>query len=295
MKLHLSRGLRIRLIVYPAIFLIVGVVGCGQGDRLFYWPNNVAYSDPARCGVHIEDVWFAASDSTRLHGWFIPAIGPARGTVLYYHGNARNMTDHYAYVSWLPDAGYNLFLFDYRGFGQSAGHPSRDGLALDSIAALKYIQTRPDVDKKSLVVFGQSLGGACALAALGEADPRQVRAVAVDSTFYSYRGVAEDALKRNWFTWLFSWPLATWGVTDDHSPSGTLARIAPTPLLVIHGDADQIVPFVQGQRLFDQAGQPKTFVRVPGGRHCDSVDLRHGETYRKIILDFFDRAIAGTN
>jgi fermentation-respiration switch protein FrsA (DUF1100 family) len=64
---------------------------------------------------------------------------------------------------------------------------------------------------------------------------------------------------------------------------------------VIHGDADQIVPFVQGQRLFDQAGQPKTFVRVPGGRHCDSVDLRHGETYRKIILDFFDRAIAGTN
>ncbi len=296
MKLLLSRGLRIRLVVYPVLGLIVGVAGCGQGNRLFYWPDNVIYSDPAAQGVHVEDVWFASADATRLHGWFIPAVGPARGTVLYYHGNAQNLTAHYRRVAWLPDAGYNLFFFDYRGFGQSAGHPDRDGLALDSIAALKYIQTRPDVDKKSLVVFAQSLGGACALAALGETDPHAVRGVVIDSSFYSYRGVACESLQANWYSWLFSWPLSTLGVTDDHSPSLTLARLAPTPLLVLHGDADQVVPFTQGQRLFDQAGQPKTFIHIPGGRHCDGVSSdRHGETYRKIILDFFDRAISGKN
>lgn len=292
MKLTLSRGLRIRLIVYSVLGLIVGVVGYGQGNRLFYWPNTLTYCDPATQYARVEDIWFAASDGTRLHGVFIPAVGPARGTVLYYHGNAQNLTAHYWFVRWLPAAGYNLFLFDYRGFGRSDGQPSRDGLALDSIAALKYIQTRPDVDKKSLVVFAQSLGGACALAALGETDPRQVRAIAVDSTFLSYRGVAQDILKKNWFTRLLSWPLATWGLTDDHSPSRTLARLAPTPLLVMHGDADQIVPFVQGQRLFDQAGQPKTFILVPGGRHCEAID---SQRYRQILLDFFAQAIAGQN
>jgi hypothetical protein len=293
MKLVLSRGLRVRLIVYPAIGLILVIAARHQGNRLFYWPNNVTYSDPVSRHVPVEDVWFAASDGTRLHGWFIPASSPASGTVLYYHGNARNLTDHYEYVSWLPKAGYNLFLFDYRGFGQSAGHPDREGLALDSIAALRYIQTRPDVDKKSLVVLGQSLGGACALAALGETDPRQVRAVAVESTFYSYREVAREHLKAHWTTRLFSWPLATWGVTDEHSPSLTLDRIAPTPLLVIHGDADPLVPFSQGQRLYDQAGQPKTFIRIPGGRHCGALmGYLHGYTYRKILLDFFAQSIA---
>lgn len=289
--MKLSRGLRIRLIFYPALFLLLAIAGCGQGNRLFCWPDNVTYSNPAAQGVHVEVVWFTAADSTRLHGWFIPAVGPARGTVLFYHGNARNLTSHYKGVSWLPEAGYNLFIFDYRGFGQSAGKPSRDGLALDSSAALKYIQTRPDVEKKSLVIFGQSLGGACALAALGETDPHAVRAVAIDSSFYSYREVACEQLQSHWYSWPFSWPLAYWGVTDDHSPSLTLARLAPTPLLVLHGDADRIVPFASGQRLFDQAAQPKTFVRVPGGGHCDAVDSQH---YRKIILDFFERAIATT-
>ena len=289
MKLTLSRGLRLRLFVYPALGLLLAVLGRSQGNRLFYWPDQGSYSDPAAQGRHVEDVWFTAADGTRLHGWFLPAVGPARGSVLYYHGNSQNLTAHYWYVSWLPEAGYNLFLFDYRGFGQSAGHPDRDGLALDSIAALQYIQTRPDVDKKSLVIFAQSLGGACALAALGETEGRLTRAIAVDSTFYSYRGVAEDVLKKHWASWLFSWPLATWGVTDDHSPSLTLSRLAPTPLLVIHGDADQIVPFSQGQRLFEQAGQPKQFILVPGGHHCDAVD---SPAYRKLLLDFFAQSIA---
>lgn len=290
-----TRGGRIRMLVAAGLLVIVGIGGCGMGNRLFYFPNNLVYNDPASEGLEHEDVFFSAGDGTRLHAWFIPAKpGPARGTVIFYHGNAQNLTAHYEGVSWLPRSGYNLFLFDYRGYGRSEGEVTRKGTFLDSVAALEYIRSREDVRELPLAGFGQSLGGACLLAALGETDPHQVCGVAVESTFWSYQGVAQEHLGANWLTWLVQWPLAHWLVTDEHSPSRSLRNLAGVPLLVIHGDDDEIVPFNQGKKLYERAPEPKRFIHVPGGQHTEAIaGHRFRNTYRKQLLEFFNDCVSG--
>ncbi|HUN82536.1 MAG TPA: alpha/beta hydrolase, partial [Phycisphaerae bacterium] len=98
---------------------LVTMLGC---DRVFYYPDRRVHGDPAEHGLKYEDVYFAAPDGVRLHGWFFPATKPATGTVLHIHGNAANVSAHYEFIRWLPAAGYNVLTFDYRGYGQSGGH-----------------------------------------------------------------------------------------------------------------------------------------------------------------------------
>ncbi|MBN2582531.1 MAG: alpha/beta hydrolase [Planctomycetes bacterium] len=283
-----------KLMIWAVVLVGLGVGGCGSGNALLYWPNGLIYNDPSREGLRHEEVFFPSTDGTKLCGWFIPAQpGPAKGTVFYCHGNAQNLTAHYGFVSWLPRENYNLFLFDYRGFGKSEGKPTREGTVLDTAAALAYLRSRTDVDTNRVLGFGQSLGGACLLAALGEDDPRHVRGIAVESTFYSYQEVAQAKLAENWLLWALQWPLSRWLVTEDHSPSLTLDRIPPVPLLVIHGTEDEIVAFSQGKRLYEKAGEPKQFIEIPGGRHVEAVGgYRFGDKYELELLKFFEECLS---
>ena len=114
--------------------------------------------------------------------------------MIHFHGNAQNMTAHFGFVSWLPALGFNLFVFDYRGYGTSAGTPNRRGVYEDSLAALDYIAARPDIDHNRLLVLGQSLGGANAVAAVGSRPIAGIRAVVVDSAFAAYQDIVRDKM-----------------------------------------------------------------------------------------------------
>jgi uncharacterized protein len=290
-----NRSGKIRMIVAGVLLVVMGIAGCGAGNRLFYWPNDILYNSVVRHGVVPEDVWFTSADGTKLHGWYIASrTSPVRGTVIHFHGNAQNLTAHYAAVSWLPDEGYNTFLFDYRGFGHSEGTATREGTFQDSVAALEYIAGRADQQNVPLVAFGQSLGGALCLASLGESGLHGVRGIAVESTFYSYQQVGQAHLNRMWWTWAVQWPLSRWLLTDDHSPSHSLAKLTGTPLLVIHGDNDDVVMFSEGRKLFDRAGEPKEFVHVPGGTHAAAIASRSPKDkrrYRAKLLAFYARCL----
>ena len=180
-----------------------GLSSCAQ--NAFYYPDHTDYGTPAQQGLRYEDVRFASKDGTPLHGWFVPAqcpaesslhpaACPARATVIHFHGNAQNLSAHWAAVRHLPAEGYNVFLFDYRGYGQSGGTPSQQGLFDDGNAALDYVRTRSDVDKEKLLVFGQSLGGTNAIAVVGAGNKAGVRAVAIESTFASYSKIGNDKI-----------------------------------------------------------------------------------------------------
>jgi len=115
--------------------------------------------------------------------------------VIHFHGNAQNMSAHFGFVSWLPAQGFNLFVFDYRGYGTSAGKADREGVFEDSLAALDYIAARPGVDRNRFAGAGQSLGGANAIAVVGSRPHSGIRAVVIESAFSSYREIVRDKLQ----------------------------------------------------------------------------------------------------
>ncbi len=240
-------------------------ISCQAGlDSVFYHPDHRVYTTPANNGYAFEEVTFPSADGTALNGWFIPAKGKALGTVIHFHGNAQNMTAHYSFVDWLPANGFNLFTFDYRGYGKSAGKPDRKGVYADSIAAVEYVKTRTDIDQSRLIVFGQSIGGATALAVMGNNDFDGIVGVATDSAFSSYKRIACD------HTFLLK-PLAYLLIGNTLSPDKTVGNIAPIPLLIIHGTADRVAPYKHAKRLYEKAGEPKELWTVENGGHTSAL------------------------
>ena len=116
--------------------LVAAVVLPSCASGLFFRPTEVAYCTPATAGATVEDVWFRSADGTRLHGWWLAADGEPRGAVVFCHGNNRNLTHHVRYARWMCEHGFAVLLFDYRGYGQSEGSPSRSGCIDDTCAAI---------------------------------------------------------------------------------------------------------------------------------------------------------------
>jgi len=257
--------------------------GCVQS--MFYYPDRVRYETPAALGLRYEPVQFASADGTRLSGWFIPAADradpkQARGTVVHFHGNAQNMSSHWRFVAWLPKQDFNVFVFDYRGYGESEGRPEPRGVFEDSSAALDHVRARADVDPERLLVFGQSLGGTNAIAVLGSGNRAGVRAAAIESTFHSYSSIANEKL-----------PGAGLLVSDEFAASRYVAAISPIPLLLIHGTADAVIPHAHSQRLFADAREPKRLVEVAGAGHLEPMTGRFGSTWQRALVAFFEASL----
>ena len=274
----------------PALLLLLSFVGC---TSLFFQPTRRFYVSPEEFKLKYEAVRFPSQDGTALTGLFLHAsTAPVRGTVIQFHGNGENMTSHYVYAAWLTAGGYNVFAFDYRGYGASEGVPGLKGAVADGIAAIDYVMGRRDVDPARVAVWGQSLGGALAVAALGSRRGPAVRALVLESAFDSYRGVAQDVLSRNWLTWALRWPLSRLLISDRYRPARFAASLPPCRILVIHGEADRVVPYRFGERLFARLPEPKEFWRVERARHLD-VFGDYGAIYRPRLKDFLDRALVG--
>ncbi len=248
-----------------ALMALLSLMGCGTVDRAFYHPDRQVYWTPTRDGLAYEEVRFPSLDGTMLSGWFIPATGTALGTVIHFHGNAQNMTAHYRMVSWLPEYGFNLFVFDYRGYGASAGRVSREGIYEDSVAALRYLQSRDDIDRGKIIAFGQSLGGANAIAAIGNNHFEGIVGVVSESAFASYGDIARDYVGSSLR------PVAGMLVGNACDPADAVAGISPIPLIIIHGTKDRVVPFHHAQHLIGKAREPKELWIMTGSGHTEAL------------------------
>lgn len=274
--------------VLVAVVLPLWLAGCANG--LFYYPDRKDYEAQVGYTIPHEDVWIATTDRLRLHGWFLKAKGEAKGTVVFLHGNAQNLTSHVLYVSWLPDAGYNVLIADYRGYGLSLGSPTRPGVYADAAAMWAYARSRNDVDPERLILFGQSLGGANALALAGREKLPGLRAVVADSAFSSYDRIGREKILQVPVLGYLLWPFSPLIVSPGLSPKP--AAIAPVPLLLIHGDADTVVPYSHSERLFAQARPPKFLWTLEGGQHTEAF-ARFRATAAPRLLAFFDYALGG--
>ena len=222
-------------------------------NRLLFFPSPTLEADPAERGLPFEDLIFETEDGERLHGWWVPAEQP-RATLLFFHGNAGNISHRLDLVEIFRSLGLNVFLFDYRGYGQSTGKPSEEGLYRDAAAAWRYLTETRGRSPDEIVLFGRSLGGGPATWLATHAHPR---ALILGSTFTSIPDVAAKQypylpvrlLARNRF--------------DNR------ARLAEVhaPVLVIHSRDDALIPFEHGRQLFEAAPEPKAFLEIEGAHN----------------------------
>ena len=257
-------------------------IGDDDTNRLFYFPTHDQPATPAKWGFKYEDVNLVSADGTPLHGWFLPAKGvvdtkKSKGTVIFSHGNAGSLGHHIGFVMWLAEAGYNVFMYDYRGFGKSGGEVDRAGMIQDAESVFKYVAARPDVDPEKLISYGHSLGGAKSVVAIVDGKITGLKAIIIDGTFASYQAMAR----------IIGGQFGADLITDEFSPKDFIGKITSTPILVIHGDHDEVVPLSQGRQLFELAKAPKTFFEVKDGTHGSSLSRDNG-AYRKRTLQWLD-------
>ena len=253
---------------------LLACLGLGACEALLFYPSADLDDDPSRRGLAYRELTFASEDGVALHGWWLPPDAERdRGcSLLFLHGNAGNVGSHLPSVDWLPAEGYGVLIFDYRGFGLSEGEAELAGLHRDFDAALDALLGIDGVVAEGVIVFGQSLGGAVAVAALAESPYRhRIKALVIEGAPSGYRRITQEKLADFWLTWPLQAPLARL-MNDDFRPLVAIPRISPTPVLVVHGLSDRVVPPHHGRALYEAALEPKAFWSPEGVGHIAAFD-----------------------
>ncbi len=271
--------------------LLILLLSCAGCNSLFFYPSKELVDNPIARRFSPRDVRFRSSDGVELDGWFFDAGPGARGTILVLHGNAQNLSTHVNGVLWLVKEGFNLFIFDYRGYGRSEGMPDIPGVHRDAEAALETVLAMPQVSGKKIVILGQSLGGAIAVYTTATY-PHQDRiaALVVESAFADYRLIVRDKAAEHCLTWPFQYPVSMF-FDDYYSPERWIRKVSPVPVLIIHGDQDPVVPIHHGRALYEDALEPREFWETTAPGHITSFS---DAGVRGRLLQYLDARLANT-
>jgi fermentation-respiration switch protein FrsA (DUF1100 family) len=225
-------------------------------DRLLFLPNlpsREVLATPATGGLSFEPVALRTSDGLSLDGWFVHAE-KARGTVLFFHGNAGNISHRMESLRVFHALELDTLIFDYRGYGRSEGRPTEDGTYRDAEAAWSHLVNERGVSAERIVLFGRSLGAAVAAEL---ATRHRAAGLILESTFTS----VPDFGAR-----VYPWLPVRWLSRLHYDTLARLPRV-DVPVLVVHSPDDEIIPYAQGRRLFDAAREPKRFLEIRGGHN----------------------------
>ena len=263
--MHMSDVIKIALSVLKiavAVYVGLCILLFFRQSYMVYFPLAPVMQKPSDVGLAYESIALMTADDVRLACWYVPCEG-ARGTVLMCHGNGGNIGDRLHPISLFHELGLNVLIFDYRGYGESAGKPSEEGTYQDARAAWQYLTEKRKTPPDKIIVYGRSLGGAVAawlterVAPAARAAPA---ALILEATFTSIPDMGAKL-----YPWLPIRLLCRYRYN-------TLARLEPAsrlerihcPVLIAHSRDDEMIPFEQGQRLFAAAREPKTFFELTG-------------------------------
>ena len=244
---------------------------------IFHPERSNDSATPDVYGIEYDDVIFRTGDGLNLNGWFVPGKKPSPDadlhTLLWFHGNAGNINHRLENIKMLHErVPVNVFIIDYRQYGRSEGKISEKGTYIDAGAALAHLHSRKEINQEKIIFFGRSLGSAVAVElALKE----KCRALILETPFTS---ILEMGKKLYPFL-----PVSLLLKTKYDSLSKI--RNIKVPILIMHGDKDDLVPFEHGKRLYDMANEPKEFYTIPGAGHNDT-HIVGGDEYFDVIRNF---------
>lgn len=262
-------------IVVVAYLALVLLVYWGQ-SRLMYFPQQLLSDTPADIGLEYSSVHIATSDSETLHGWWVP-VPNAKGTVLFFHGNAGNISHRINYLAMFKRLGYHTLLLDYRGYGQSSGTPSEAGMYLDAQAAWRYLTDILGHTPAQIILFGESLGGAVAAWLAAHEQPGLL---VLASSFTSVPDLAAT---------IYPFLPVRWISRFQYDTLVSLKTVT-CPVFVAHSPEDEIIPFEHSQQLFQAAPEPKQFLTLEGGHNSGFIFMQLG--WIKALGEFMDAYIS---
>lgn len=243
-------------------------------ENFIYFPDKEVGIYPENYNLIYDDVYFKTEDDLTLHGWFIYGKNTNK-TILWFHGNAGNISHRVHNIKEMLNViNVNIFIFDYRGYGNSEGKPSEEGTYTDSKAALNYLQSRNDIDQNQIIYFGRSLGSAIASSLATKSNPTYL---ILESPIPSIPYMAKHA-----YPFL---PISKF-LKTQYNTIENLQSITK-PVLIIHGDKDNTVPLEGAMKVFESANDPKQLYIIQGAGHNDTYFIG-GYKYFKVIDDFIN-------
>ena len=267
--------LRIGALVAFFYLLLVLLMWLFQ-ERLVFLPHlgRELVATPSDIGLDWQPVELTAEDGLRLDAWWLPVENP-RASLLFLHGNAGNISHRLESLAQLNELGLAVLILDYRGYGRSEGRPSEAGTALDADAGWRWLKEESGQDPQRLVIFGRSLGSAVAAELARRTDPA---ALILESPFRSVPDLGQKL-----YPWLPVRPLARL-----QYPTVEYVTQRQMPLLVIHSETDEIIPFSEGQAVYEAARSPKELLVIQGGHNTGFLESQ--ATYLPAIDEFLKSA-----
>lgn len=262
-------------------FLYILIIFLTACTNFLFVPVKHFTITPDTIDVSYSDIFIESSAGYKLHGWKLSAKKKSAGTILFFHGNGDNVSTQLPNTFWLPAAGYDVYIFDYSGYGKSEGYANLEDTINDQELMIKYVVSQLPEDEK-LIVMGHSLGGSMAIYSVAHsAFKNRIKTLVTISAFSDYHHVAQDVLSRNWLFWLFQWPLSL-TVDNSYRPLDSISLISPVPLLIMHGEKDEIIDIYHAKQLFAKANEPKTFALINSNHNNIFINPKN----RRQLLDY---------
>ena len=244
--------------------------------RFLFFPEKQIHFTPQDFGYNFEDIYYKTEDNVRINAWFLKA-GEEAPLLIFCHGNAGNISHRTENIILLVQRGISVFIFDYRGFGNSEGKITEEGLYLDALGAYDYITIKMKIPASRLVPFGRSMGGPVAVDLAQRVD---FPCLILESTFTNLKDVVKSIYPKMGLDKL---------LTMKFDAEEKIKSIE-SPILFIHGDTDDIIDYDLGRRLFDAANEPKTFYTIEGAMHNDTFDVG-GDEYFETFVGFIKKHV----
>ena len=233
-----------------------------------------------------------------MHGWWFPAMQSnvdsnnesveqstkqsSKATILFLHGNGENISTHSGAIYWLTQHQYDVFIFDYRGYGKSQGKAELGGVMSDIQSAREYIDSR-QAENKKVFMIGHSLGASMAIYNLAK-NPQNIDGLILVAPFSDYRQIARETMSKSWITWLFQWP-ASLTISAEYNPIDYVSVLPVTPKLFLYSETDGIIASDHVIKLYAKASGIKQLEKIKGYHNSLFAGLQN----QQLILKYLNK------
>jgi len=261
---------------------------CTSLSSLLFYPDTHYYRTPAQLGVESETIVLKSGLGATLTNWLLKPTGRPKASILFLHGNGENISTHIGSVAWLTRQGYEVFLLDYQGYGLSTGTSTLSTAMGDIGAAHAWLSQNRSTP---LILFGQSMGGALAIAYLADSgasksrDLRPFSGLITESAPASWPQIAREVMKKHWLTWLLPAPASL--ITSRYDAEDTIADVTEMPVLMLHSREDQVVPYHHLEQILQSSHQNVRSLQTQGPHISGLAD----EAIRQAFVTFINEVL----